>query len=72
MDLTNLNLTPEEQDRIAWCHQHLTEEQIDECQEEAVEFAAAEVNAPKAYETLLELLVAVIVRNAQERGITSI
>jgi hypothetical protein len=67
-----LKLTPGEQDRLDWCYQNLTEEEISDCQDEAMEFAAVEVNAPTAYEALRELLVKVIVRNAQERGVKSI
>ena len=70
MDFQNLRMTSQELDRLAWCHQNLYEENIEECEAEAMEFAALEVNAPMAYDMLLALLVEVLVRNARENGET--
>jgi hypothetical protein len=50
-----------------WCHANLEEEQIAEVEEEALEIALREINAPVAADRLLELLVTVLVRNAGEQ-----
>lgn len=67
VDLKNLKMTDEEEELFDWCHANLEEEQIVEVEEEALEYAMREINAPEAAEKLLELLVSVIVRNAEER-----
>jgi len=67
VDLKNLNMTDEEEQLYDWCHANLEEEQIVEVEEEAFEYAMRELNAPEAAEKLLELLVAVIIRNAEEK-----
>jgi hypothetical protein len=63
IELNNLKMTEEESRLLDWCHANLEEEQLVEVEEEALEFAMKEINAPKAAEKLLELLVSVIVRN---------
>jgi hypothetical protein len=67
LDLKNLKMTDEEERLFDWCHANLEEEQLAEVEEEALEFAMKEINAPVAAEKLLELLVGVIVRNAEAR-----
>jgi len=66
VDLKNLKMTDEEERLFDWCHTNLEEEQLAEVEEEALEIAMREVNGPEAAEKLLELLVSVIVRNAEE------
>ena len=66
-DLKNLKMTDEEEQLYDWCHANLEEEQVVEVEEEALEIAMREINAPEAAEQLLELLVNVIVRNAEAR-----
>jgi len=68
MNLHNLKMTDEEARRLEWCRANLDEEQIAEVEDEALEIALREINAPVAAERLLELLVTVLVRNANERG----
>ncbi len=68
LDLTNLKMTPEEQDQLAWCHQNLDDIDVADIQEQAIEIATPEANRPVAAEKLLDLLVTVIVRNAHEQG----
>lgn len=68
IDLKNLNMTDEEERLFDWCHANLEEEQLVEVEEEALEIAMREINAPIAADKLLELLVNVIVRNAEERS----
>jgi hypothetical protein len=63
VDLHNLKMTDEEVRRLEWCRANLDEEQIVEVEEEALEIAMREINAPVAAERLLELLVTVLVRN---------
>lgn len=63
VDLHNLKMTDEEVRQLEWCHANLDEEQIVEVEEEALEIALREINAPVAAERLLELLVTVLVRN---------
>lgn len=60
-------MTDEEEQLYEWCHANLEEEQVVEVEEEALEIAMREINAPEAAEKLLELLVSVIVRNAEAR-----
>jgi len=67
IDLKNLRMTDEEERLFDWCHANLEEEQLVEVEEEAIGIAVKEINAPEAAETLLELLVKVMVRNAEER-----
>ncbi len=68
VDLHNLKMTDEELGIFDWCRSNLEEEQIAEVEDEALEIAQREVNAPIAAERLLELLVTVLVRNANERA----
>jgi hypothetical protein len=56
-------MTDEELSMFDWCRANLDEEQIVEVEEEALEIAMREINAPVAAERLLELLVTVLVRN---------
>ena len=68
MDLLhNLNITPEEEQLLAWCYQNLDEVQAAEVELDAIEMATAEINAPEAAEKLLSTLVQVIVRSAREK-----
>lgn len=67
IDLKNLKMTDEEERLFDWCHANLEEEQLAEVEQEALEIAMREINAPEAAEQLLELLVSVIVRNAEAR-----
>ena len=67
VDLKNLKMTDEEERLFDWCHANLEEEQLAEVEEEALEIAMREINAPEAAEKLRELLVSVIVRNAEDR-----
>ena len=67
VDLKNLKMTDEEERLFDWCHATLEEEQLAEVEEEALEIAMREINAPEAAEKLRELLVSVIVRNAEDR-----
>jgi len=67
VDLKNLKMTDKEERLFDWCHANLEEEQLAEVEEEALEIAMREINAPEAAEKLLELLVRVIVRNAEEQ-----
>lgn len=68
VDLHNLKMTDEELRQLEWCRANLEEEQIAEVEEEALAIATQEINAPIAAERLRELLVTVLVRNANERG----
>jgi len=63
VDLHNLKMTDEDLSMFDWCRANLDEEQIVEVEEEALEIAMREINAPVAAERLLELLVTVLVRN---------
>jgi hypothetical protein len=67
VDLNNLKMTDEELRQLEWCRANLDEEQIAEVEDEALAVAAREVNAPIAADRLLELLVTVLVRNAEDR-----
>jgi hypothetical protein len=67
IDLKNLKMTEKEIQRLNWCRANLEEEQVVEVEEEALEIAMREINAPIAAERLLELLVTVLVRNAEEQ-----
>ena len=67
IDLKNLKMTDEEERLFDWCHATVEEEQLAEVEEEALEIAMREINAPEAAEKLLELLVSVIVRYAEAR-----
>jgi hypothetical protein len=67
IDLKDLIMTDEEEQQLAWCYANLEDIQIAEIEEEALELAMREINAPEAAEKLLELLVKVLVRNAEER-----
>ncbi len=67
VDLKNLKMNAEEERLFDWCHANLEEEQVVEVEEEALEIATREFNAPEAAEELLELLVKVLVRNAEEQ-----
>jgi len=68
VDLHNLKMTDEELRRLEWCRANLEDEQIAEVEDEALAIATQEINAPIAADRLRELLVAVLVRNANERG----
>ena len=68
VDLHNLKMTDEELRQLEWCRANLDEEQIVEVEDGALATAQREVNAPVAAERLLELLVTVLVRNANEPG----
>jgi hypothetical protein len=68
VDIHNLKMTDEELAVFDWCRANLEEEQIAEVEDEALEIAQREINAPIAAERLRELLVTVLVRNANERG----
>jgi hypothetical protein len=67
LDLKNLKMTDKEERLYDWCHANLEEEQLAEVEEEALEFAMREINAPIAAEKLLELLVNVLIRNAEDQ-----
>jgi hypothetical protein len=67
VDLKTLKMTDEEERLFDWCHANLEEEQLAEVEQEALDIAMREINAPQAAEKLLELLVAVIIRNAEEK-----
>jgi hypothetical protein len=67
IDLKNLKMTDEEEQLYDWCHANLEEEQLVEVEEEAMEFAMKEINAPEAAEKLRDLLVSVMVRNTEEK-----
>lgn len=67
VDLKNLKMTDEEERLFDWCHANLEEEQLAEVEAEALDIAMPEINAPEAAEKLLDLLVSVIVRNAEDR-----
>jgi hypothetical protein len=58
-------LTPEDQNRLAWCYSMLDEEQIAEAEAEAFEIASKEANAPHAYELLVELLAEIMLARLQ-------
>jgi hypothetical protein len=66
VDLKNLKMTDEEEQLYDWCHGNLEEEQIVEVESEALELAMRELNAPEGAEKLLELLVSVMIRNAED------
>jgi hypothetical protein len=68
MNFDNLKTTAKEDAILRWCYDNLTDEQAADVEEEAIEIATTEVNAPEAAEDLLRTLVEVIVRNAQEQG----
>ena len=68
IDLKNLKMTEDEEQQLAWCYANLEDIQAAEVEEEALEFAMWEINAPIAADKLRELLVDVIVRNAEERS----
>ena len=67
VDLKNLKMTDEEERLFDWCHANLEEEQLAEVEEEALEIAMREINAPEAAEKLRDLLVKVIIRNAEDQ-----
>jgi hypothetical protein len=67
MNLHNLKMTEEEARLFDRCHANLEEEQIAEVEDEALEIALREIDAPVAADRLLELLVTVLVRNAGEQ-----
>ena len=65
---TNLRMTPEEENLLAWCYANLEDIQIVEVEAEALEIAMRELNAPIAGQKLLELLVDVFIRNGRYGG----
>jgi hypothetical protein len=67
IDLRNLKMTEEESRLFDWCRANLEDVQIAEVEDEALEIAEREVNAPIAGQKLLELLVEVLIRNAEEQ-----
>jgi hypothetical protein len=65
MNPQEMKLTPEEQEQLDWCFAALTEEQVADCQEEAVEIAGAELHQDEAAELLVKLYARMIVRNVR-------
>jgi hypothetical protein len=66
-DVTNLTMTPEEENLMTWCYANLEGEQIAEVEAEALEIAMRELNAPIAGQKLLELMVNVFIRNGEKQ-----
>jgi hypothetical protein len=64
-------MTDEEARMFDWCRANLEEERIAEVEDEALEIALREINAPVAAERLLELLVTVLARSAGEQETSS-
>lgn len=67
MNLHDIKITPEESNVLDWCHAALNEEQRVQCEEEAMEFAAAELNQDKAAELLVRLYTRLIVRDIRAK-----
>jgi hypothetical protein len=63
--MMNWELTADEAEQLDWCYASLSEEQAAEIEEEAIEIAAAEINAPEAAKKLLPLLVKLMIRTAR-------
>ena len=60
-DLTNLEMTPEEEKLLAWCYANLEDRQMVEVEAEALEIAMRQINTPLAAQKLLDLLVNVFI-----------
>ena len=60
-----VEVTPNEAELMEWCHAILTEEQIADCQDEAMELAGAELHQQEAAELLVRLYARMMVRNVR-------
>jgi len=60
-------ITAEEQEQLDWCYAVLDEEQRVQCEEEAMEFAGAELNQDEAGELLVRLYTRLIIRDVRAR-----
>jgi glycine cleavage system aminomethyltransferase T len=67
IDLKTLKMTDQEKHQLAWCYAYLEDSEAKEIEKEALDFAMAQINGPEAAEQLLELLVDVLIRNAEEQ-----
>jgi hypothetical protein len=65
LNVTNLNMTAEEERLLAWCYANLEDTQLVEVEVEALEIAMRTINTPMAAQKLLDLLVNVFIRNAE-------
>lgn len=66
MDLHDMKITPEERNLLDWCFANLDEEQRVDCEDEAMELATQEINAPEAADLLVRLYHKIVVRNFRE------
>ena len=60
---TNTFQTTAEDDALQWCCLALTEEQVDQCEEEALQIAGVELNEDVAAELLVRTLALIVIRN---------
>lgn len=65
MNFDDLKTTADEEDLLSWCYANLEDEQRAECEEEAFEIAAREINAAKAADLLVRLYAKIMVRNVR-------
>ncbi len=65
MHTNTLSTTGEEDDTLQWCCLALTDEQVDQCQEEALEIAGAELHEDAAAELLVRTLARIVIRNVR-------
>ena len=67
MDIHNVKFTAQEQNQIERCYSILDEEQILQCEEEAIEIAMRESQQEDAAELLVSTWVRAILRNSRSR-----
>jgi hypothetical protein len=65
MNVNNLKMTADEERLLCWCYANLEDEQRADCEEEAFEIAAREINAGEAADLLVRLYAKIIVRNVR-------
>lgn len=69
MSLTNIqdstNMNSAELRQLEWCYSCLTDEQIADCEAEAMEVAGAELHQQEAAELLVRLYARMILRNVK-------
>ena len=65
MNVNNLKMTADEERLLCWCYANLEDEERSDCEEEAFEIAAREINAGEAADLLVRLYAKIIVRNVR-------
>jgi hypothetical protein len=65
MNINDLKMTADEERLMCWCYANLEDEQRADCEDEAFEIAAREINAGEAADLLVRLYARIIVRNVR-------